>query len=521
MVRYLTFACAILAIAVAQGAPLTVAPATNLGMLRPIGKVSERFQSYNIEMAEVVGAPFWKPYSKHQAPAHAHAPAGGNPMARLFEKQKPIDLSNPRLRTLAAALGPAYVRVSGTWANSAYFQNNDAPALRKPPSGFRSVLTRAEWRGVVDFAKAANAHLVTSFAISPGVRNRAGEWTPVQARALIDYTHSLGGRIYAAELFNEPNLPELGAAPAGYDAQWFAGDEARFRKFIASASPSTRIAGPGYSVVGTGRFKSPMPQIPARQLLTAMHGAQFQIFSYHFYAAVSPRCAPPSSPERSTPADAISKSWLRVTGQTFRAQEQLRNRFAPRAPIWITETGDAACGGNPWADTFLDSFRYLNQLALLSQDGADAVFHNTLVGSDYGLLDRKTYAPRPNYWAALIWRRLMGRIVLDPPHATGNVTLYAHCLRDHPGGVALLALNLGGGTTRLTLSARPEVYLLTSPAANLRSRVVLLNGRALSLGSGDRLPALRAPESASASVRLPGHSIAFLAVPQAGNGSCS
>jgi len=33
---------------------------------------------------------------------------------------------NARLRKLAAALGPAYVRVSGTWANSVFFQDTDA-----------------------------------------------------------------------------------------------------------------------------------------------------------------------------------------------------------------------------------------------------------------------------------------------------------------------------------------------------------------------------------------------------------
>ena len=49
----------------------------------------------------------------------------------------PIDLTNARLRKLAAALGPAYVRVSGTWANTTYFPTSDkapdhatAPASR-------------------------------------------------------------------------------------------------------------------------------------------------------------------------------------------------------------------------------------------------------------------------------------------------------------------------------------------------------------------------------------------------------
>ena len=62
---------------------------------------------------------------------------------------------------------------------------------------------------------------------------------------------------------------------------------------------------------------------------------------------------------------------------------------------------------------FLDTFRYLDQLGRLAKGGVQVVMHNTLAASDYGLLDERTLEPRPNYWGALLWRRLMGRAVLD------------------------------------------------------------------------------------------------------------
>ena len=92
--------------------------------LRQIGTVDERFRSYNIEMVEVTGGRFWKPYRDIDALLKAQssvapsgkdaagAPAGMDP--NLYQQRPPIDLANPRLRKLAAALGPAYVRVSGT-----------------------------------------------------------------------------------------------------------------------------------------------------------------------------------------------------------------------------------------------------------------------------------------------------------------------------------------------------------------------------------------------------------------------
>ena len=163
--------------------PRVVTPAN----MPRIGTVDERFQSYNIEMVEVIGGRFWKPYKdvnallkKSQASAEQ---SGSNPVGmdpNLYQYRLPIDLTNPRLRRLAAALGPAYVRVSGTWANTAYFQDSDSPARASPPRGFNGVLTRGQWRGVVDFGHAVDAKIVTSFATSPGTRNSAGVWTPTR-----------------------------------------------------------------------------------------------------------------------------------------------------------------------------------------------------------------------------------------------------------------------------------------------------------------------------------------------------
>jgi heparanase len=95
----------------ASAAPASVAPDT----LPRIATVDERYQSYNVEMAEVIGGEFWKPYAKQGRAAGA----------TMFEARPPIDLADARLRKLAAALGPAYMRVSGTWANAVYFADSD------------------------------------------------------------------------------------------------------------------------------------------------------------------------------------------------------------------------------------------------------------------------------------------------------------------------------------------------------------------------------------------------------------
>ena len=144
-----------------------------------------------------------------------------------------------------------------------------------------------------------------------------------------------------------------------------------------------------------------------------------------------------------TPGWALSKSGLGKTGIVEEFYSNLRDRFEPGKPLWLTETAQAACGGDRWASTYLDSFRYLNQTWDPCQTRRSGrAMHNTLAASDYALIDTKTYIPRPNYWSAYIWRKLMGITVLYPgPSPAPTLHLFAHCLRNHPGGVALLALN--------------------------------------------------------------------------------
>src|SRR5437588_9126368 len=109
-------AFAMLGVAAYSTAPYGESPSAITPAIMPrIGTVDERFQSFNVEMVEVIGGRFWKPYGTEvdailQAQPSASTPVGMDPA--LFQARPPIDLANPRLRTLAAALGPAYMRVS-------------------------------------------------------------------------------------------------------------------------------------------------------------------------------------------------------------------------------------------------------------------------------------------------------------------------------------------------------------------------------------------------------------------------
>lgn len=507
----------IVTVALLVGMIKPAAASTSIVKLDPhslpaIGRIDERFQSYNVEMAEIIGGRFWKPYAHIDS---ASAPAGSVPGAgmdpNLFEARPQADLRNARLRALAKALGPAYLRVSGSWANSVYFQDDDAPRIA-PPAGFKNVLTRAQWRGVVEFAHAVDAKLVTSFAINAPVRDAAGTWTPVQAKPFMAFTRSIGGDIYAAELFNEPNF-FTGDEPKNYDGAVFARDIAAFRQFVADAAPNMKVVGPG-DTMAANVVRPPSTE----QLLTGEPRPRFDIFSYHFYSGVSQRCEAATAPDGVERSQALSEAWLARTDHALQMRIPLRDRYAHGVPIWLTETANAACGGTPWDATFTDTFRYLDQLARLAKQGVSVVMHNTLAASEYGLINGETLEPRPNYWAALLWRRLMGQVVLDAGEIRPGLHVYAHCLGDKHGGVSVLAINNGDESSTIDAQGSAEVYLMTAPS--IESATVSLNGKPLAMSSNDRLPTLTPQRVKQGKVVLPARSIGFIAMPDARNLEC-
>ena len=303
---------------------------------------------------------------------------------------------------------------------------------------------------------------------------------------------------------NEPDVAVTGVLPEGYDAAAYRRDFASFRSFVKQQAPEIMLLGPG--TAGTTDTASNLLDPSA---------AAVDAISYHHYGMLSERCTGASVPD-----GALSEQWLAQTDRTLDFYRQLRDRVAPNKPIWLTETAQAACGGDRWAATFLDTFRYLDQLGRLAKAGVHVVMHNTLAASDYGLLDENNFAPRPNYWAALLWRRLMGTTVLDAgvPGRAG-LHVHAHCLKGTPGGVSVLVLNTDrNAAATLILANASERYTLD--AAKLDDQTLRLNGHALALRANDELPDIAGVAAPAGTLSFAPATITFLAIRDAGNRAC-
>lgn len=493
--------------------------------MKVLGEVDPRYVSYNVEAVEVTGGRFWAPYKSMKEERPAAPPSAGNDNQPIsldssrFQYRPPIDLSNTKLRKLAAALGPAYVRVSGSWRNTTYFQDNDDPPLKTAPEGFNGVLTRAEWKGVIDFAHAVKADLVTSVATSMGTRDPNGVWTPVRAKPWFDYTKRIGGRIAATEFMNEPTLLALGGgAPKGYDAAAFGRDAKIFGAFLRKESPGTIYLGPGSAAEGLPSINGGMHLqiVPTADLMKAA-GPIFDAFSYHFYYMPSHRCLGENGEDVNK---ILTPEWFDRNKMVETFYAKLRDAFLPGKDLWLTETGEAACGGDTWAAEFADSFRLLDQFGSLSQKSVKTIMYNTLASSDYGLLDEQTLDARPNYWAALLWKRTMGTRSLDPSVApTPNLRVYAQCMNGSSGGVTLLVLNIDTTSeASLKVPAAGERYTLSSP--DLFSKTVLLNGTELRAGADGTVPSMQGQPSKAGAITFAPLTITFLTMPSAGNPQC-
>jgi hypothetical protein len=207
----------------------------------------------------------------------------------------------------------------------------------------------------------------------------------------------------------------------------------------------------------------------------------------------------------------------------------LRDRNAPGVETWLGESGGAQCGGEPGvSDRYESSLWWLDQLGQAAASGQRVVVRQTLVGSHYGLLDDETLQPRPDYWASLLWKRLMGTRALDitraPPQP--HLRTYAHCSRqDGAGAVTLLALNTDRHAAhhlRLPELDATRARLYHIQAASLDAGTIQLNGRPLTLGSAGVLPTLEATALPSMDVlQLPPASYAFVVYPEAAARACA
>ena len=484
--------------------------------LKEIRSIDPKLVSYNVEMTEVTGGTFWKAYTAEEVAGNGKFPMiGAKNKDSLMQVYPPVDLYNPRIRKFAKELGTVWVRVSGTWATTTYY-DLDNHTNGVIPEGFKSVLTKEQWIGVLDFVKAVDAKLLVSVSNCEGIHSAHEPWNPSQAKVLFDFSREYGVPIDAAEFMNEPNMLSGSGAPKDYNFDDYIRDQDIFNKWLHENYPETLAVGPcsvgggrmGKLDIEKGLLKLVGNKIGTERLLKGSE-EPMEVFSYHYYNGVSERIAAGVGFVHWPAKKAISEKYLDAAGYCANAAAKVRDKYMPGAQLWVTESGDAGGGGNTWASTYLDVPRTLNELGTFATISDGIIFHNTLASSDYGWLKHGTFEPRPNYYAVILWSRLMGTTVYDseiPVQEGAHV--FCHSRKDGKDGCVYLIINNSKKTTTVELPKNAIRYTLDGNG-NLRSTTAYLNGKELVLGENDTLPNLDGIE-VSGSIELAPGSCTFL-----------
>ena len=484
---------------------------------RSIAVVDQRFLSFAVDTAQVVGGEFWAPPGSEEGLLSTHAVSH-------------YDFARPRLRHLTAALAPAYLRIGGTDADrTVYRMDDESPGA--PPEGARWVLTRQRWDQVNAFARELDLRLMFTLNAGPSARDSDGVWDPENARRLISYSQQQQYPVDVWELGNEINAFPL-THQRWLSADRYAADLRRARALLRQEAGTARLAGVSsafWPVIGEGR------SITDGALRGA--GDVLDIVTWHYYPQQSHRC--PLATRRADLGRTLSADRLGDVERWAAQVEASAHAHAPAAAVWLGETASAQCGGEPGlSNSFADALWWLDELGRMARRGQQVVVRQTLSGSDYGLIDDETMQPNPSYWASWLWRRLAGTRVLDVAIDRGpaSVRAYAHCLstellssnlsKSMSGGIVVVFLNTDpNAPSRVTIrsgaSSCARVFRLQ--ADGLASRTVRLNGRMLETADDGTPPALASlvgPPEAADQLTLAPLSAAFVVLPDAHAVAC-
>lgn len=498
-----------------------------IGGLKPLREMNPKLMSYNVEFAEVTGGTFWKAYTPEQVAGREEfyvepTTEGIAAMYRdLMQVYAPINLYDEKLRKLAKELGPVWVRVSGTWATKTYY-DFDGTTNERVPEGYLNVLTKEQWIGVLDFVKEIGAKLLVSVANCPGLHTAEEPWTPVEAEKLFGLSKEYGVPIDAAEFTNEPNMMEETGFPKGYTPEHYRRDQDLFFKWLKQNYPECIAVGPSTTGGDNVTFGKGKSGGGVEQLVTGacdcselMEGTTqpLEVFSYHYYNGISERLASVMPSGHWDASEANSEEYLGTALNFARTYSPLRDKYVPGGEMWVTESGDAGGGGDTWASTYLDVLRTLNELAGFATITNGVIFHNTLASSDYGFLAREVFDPRPNYFAVLLWNRLMGSTVYDTKEPIRyGAHVYAHSRKDGKAGLVYLVINNNlEESTMVELSKEMDVYMLAGENGNMRASVMTLNGTPLVLGKNNELPEMK-PAKMEGMLEVAPGSCAFIVV---------
>ena len=328
---------------------------------------------------------------------------------------------NPQYINLVRTLGPQGVlRIGGNTADFATFSPN-AAAVSSPKG---TVVNQAALTDLRAFLDSTGWQLIWSVNLGSGTAQADIDAAVQEAVAI---TTTMGDRLLALEIGNEPDLFFVEHRPKPYTYEQFRSEYTPFRDAILKRLPNLPLAGPDAAVANTWvrRFATDEPQ-------------NLKLLTQHYYR------------EGQNPTSTGDKL-LHPDPKLPAALAELRSvSQSTGIPYRICEVNSFSGGGRPGvSNTFASALWVLDYMLLLAQSGCAGVNLETGVNqlgfvSSYSPIFENpdgTLTARPEFYGMLAFAE-----------ATGVTGPY----RQHPATptpVRLIASDLDAGATNVTAYA--------------------------------------------------------------------
>ncbi|BBN16019.1 hypothetical protein MPTK1_7g02860 [Marchantia polymorpha subsp. ruderalis] len=416
-----------------------------------------------------------------------------------------LDLKNPLLHETMKALHPLTVRAGGTLANLVVYDigqlipgeeckpfTMNGSALYNFTGG---CLTMQRWDELNEFF--IKAEVQVAFGINnlygrskeKADHNVTGPWDPRNTYDLIKYTRDKGYPVFAWECGNEL----LGyAIEKVINPYLYAEDVMKLDAIVDELykdSPTKPLVIAPDSIYFINQTELP-------DFLQAAGAGRVDVVTNHYYNLGGGDLSPDQ-----LIANILDPSYPNDLEKIYQALQDVMKKH-PASETWVGEAGGIYNSGRHGvSDAFIMAFWYMDQLGTASYYNNKVFCRQSYIGGNYGLLDRTTFLPNPDYYGALLWRQLMGKGVLDVDvGGDSNIRAYAHCQRHHQSGVTLLVLNYSNSTSYdLTVkipgsaeaTRRPRLeYHMSAPNGNISGQVVALNDEPLLITPSGQVPTL-------------------------------
>ncbi|XP_068089623.1 heparanase isoform X2 [Hyperolius riggenbachi] len=295
------------------------------------------------------------------------------------------------------------------------------------------------------FANCSGLHLI--FGLNALVRNTQEQWNSSNAKLLIDYCASKKYNL-SWELGNEPNSFRKKSG-LHIDGLQLGKDFVRLHNLLSTYSTykNSGVFGPDI-----GQPKKQSQKMLMRFLKSG--GKVINSVTWHHYYVDG----------RSTSKkDFLNPRILDSLASEIQIVLQIVSETVPGKSVWLGETSSAYGGGRPGlSNTYIDGFMWLDKLGMSAKLGIDVVMRQALFGAgSYNLVD-SNFEPLPDYWLSLLFKKLVGAIVLNVSFKTlqdvseTKIRVYAHCTniknpKYRRGDVTLFAMNLYNDTQQIQL----------------------------------------------------------------------